>query len=92
MGLDDKVGGRVGDAGEKEALLLLLIIKEGSLLLVDGTFHNPSHTGAAGPGAARVGQIQPRHLCRIQDVGIVGGFNLYLLIVRGYYRDLVDRS
>ncbi|CAL9093726.1 unnamed protein product [Musa textilis] len=89
VGLDDDVGGGVGDAGEHEAGADLVVVEEAAVGLVHRTLHHLAGAGGAGAGMARVGQIDLRLLRCVQDVHVVGAFD-HLLSLRRQQLDLVD--
>ena len=69
--LDGAVRGRVGDAGEDEALARLVVVQERLVGLVDGAGDDDARAGGAGARAAGVGQVDAGLLGGVQDVDVV---------------------
>merc|ERR1712146_546868 len=57
VGLDGAVGRGVRDAGEREAVVELVVLEEALLRVVDGARRDLARAGRAGASAARVGEV-----------------------------------
>lgn len=87
--VDHAIGLRIGNASQHVALLHLLLFEERPVGLVHRArlqFPRASGTRAR---PARVRQLEPRVLGRVQDVGVVGRLNLVLLTIRADQLHLV---
>ena len=69
MGLDRHVGLWVGDASENEALPHLLVVKEGSVGLVNCSISDKTGAAAASTSSAGVRKVKAGFLGGIEDVG-----------------------
>lgn len=78
MSVDDAVGPRVGNTSEDIAISPLRIVEVRPVGLIDDAILDPAGAGGAVPGAARVGQLQPRRLSGVQDAGVTRGVELVL--------------
>jgi hypothetical protein len=75
VGLDGAVRGGVGDAGEDEAGLDLVVVEEALVRLVDGAGGELASAGGAGAGAAGVGQVDALLFSGVEDVLVVGNLD-----------------
>jgi hypothetical protein len=71
VGLDGAVAGGIGDAGQHEASLDLVIIEEALVALVNGTGGQLASAGRAGACTAGVGKVDALLFGSIEDVLIV---------------------
>ena len=71
MGLDGAVAGGVSHAGEHEACLDLVVVKEALVALVNGAGGQLAGTGGAGTRPTGVGQIDALFLSGIEDVLVI---------------------
>ena len=71
VGHDRAVGRRVRHARQHEALGDLVVVEEGLVGLVSAARDDLARARGAGPGAARVGEVDAGLLCGVQDVGVV---------------------
>eukprot|EP00618_Florenciella_parvula_P034271 CAMPEP_0119541542 /NCGR_PEP_ID=MMETSP1344-20130328/53016_1 /TAXON_ID=236787 /ORGANISM="Florenciella parvula, Strain CCMP2471" /LENGTH=154 /DNA_ID=CAMNT_0007585537 /DNA_START=194 /DNA_END=658 /DNA_ORIENTATION=- len=76
VGLDGHVRGRVGHAGEGEAIRELVIVKERLLGVVERAGLDLAGAGRAGASTARVRKVDARLLSSVEDVGVIGALHL----------------
>jgi hypothetical protein len=84
--LDGAVRGRVRNASQHEAVAGLVVVQEGLVGLVDGTRDNLTRAGGARARSAGVRQVNASFFSRVEDVRVVGAFNL-LGAFRGFQSD-----